>query len=89
MRAIRGDADPSPWKVTVTPAIKNADGSTTQGSVIRHNAVTGEVQQVDAAGGATQPSANHVAALRANPAQAAMFDEIYGKGAAARIIASR
>lgn len=48
MRAIRGDADPSPWKVTVTPAIKNADGSTTQGSVIRHNAVTGEVQQVDA-----------------------------------------
>ncbi len=51
MRAIRGDADPSPWKVTVTPAIKNADGSTTQGSIIRHNGVTGEVQQVDAAAG--------------------------------------
>ncbi|WP_313281602.1 hypothetical protein [Delftia tsuruhatensis] len=49
MRAIRGDADPSPWKVTVTPAVKNADGSTSQGSIIRHNAVTGEVQQVDAA----------------------------------------
>ncbi|MXN31489.1 hypothetical protein [Delftia sp. CH05] len=48
MRAIRGDADPSPWKVTVTPAVKNADGSTSQGSIIRHNAVTGEVQQVDA-----------------------------------------
>jgi hypothetical protein len=54
MRAIRGDADPSPWKVTVTPAVKNADGSTSQGSVIRHNAVTGEVQQVD---GAANPAA--------------------------------
>ncbi|WP_183020534.1 hypothetical protein [Delftia sp. UME58] len=57
MRAIRGDADPSPWKVTVTPAIKNADGSTTQGSIIRHNAVTGEVQQVDGGGARAQPPA--------------------------------
>ncbi len=56
MRAIRGDADPSPWKVTVTPAVKNADGSTSQGSIIRHNAVTGEVQQVDG-GGRAQPPA--------------------------------
>lgn len=48
MRAIRGETEQSPWKVTVTPATKNADGSTTQGSIIRHNAVTGEVQQVDA-----------------------------------------
>jgi hypothetical protein len=48
LRAINGETEQSPWKVTVTPAIKNADGSTTQGSVIRHNAVTGEVQQVDA-----------------------------------------
>lgn len=88
MRAIRGDADPSPWKVTVTPAVKNADGSTSQGSIIRHNAVTGEVQQVDG-GNTAQPSANHIAALRANPGQAAMFDEIYGKGAAARVIAAR
>lgn len=88
MRAIRGDADPSPWKVTVTPAVKNADGSTSQGSIIRHNAVTGEVQQVEG-GNTAQPSANHIAALRANPGQAAMFDEIYGKGAAARVIAAR
>ena len=48
LRALSGEAEQSPWKVTVTPATKNADGSTTQGSVIRHNAVTGEVQQVDA-----------------------------------------
>lgn len=57
MRAIRGDADPSPWKVTVTPAVKNADGSTSQGSIIRHNSVTGEVQQVDGGGQRAQPPA--------------------------------
>lgn len=56
MRAIRGDADPSPWKVTVTPAVKNADGSTTQGSIIRHNGVTGEVQQVEGGGARAVPA---------------------------------
>ncbi|KFJ08524.1 hypothetical protein DR66_6027 [Delftia acidovorans] len=88
MRAIRGDADPSPWALQVTPATKNADGSTTEGSVIRYNKSTGDVQRVDG-GNTAQPSANHIAALRANPGQAAMFDEIYGKGAAARVIAPR
>ena len=53
LRALSGEAEQSPWKVTVTPATKNADGSTTQGSIIRHNGVTGEVQQVD--GGAGLP----------------------------------
>lgn len=56
MRAIRGDADPSPWKVTVTPAVKNADGSTSQGSIIRHNSVTGEVQQVEGGGARAVPA---------------------------------
>ncbi|AOV05728.1 hypothetical protein N5K37_29570 [Delftia tsuruhatensis] len=88
MRAIRGDADPSPWALQVTPATKNADGSTTEGSVIRYNKSTGDVQRVDG-GNTAQPSANHIAALRANPGQAAMFDEIYGKGSAARVIAPR
>lgn len=57
LRAISGETEQSPWKVTVTPAIKNADGSTTQGSIIRHNAVTGEVQQVDGGGARAQPPA--------------------------------
>ncbi|MDX4958091.1 hypothetical protein [Delftia acidovorans] len=84
MRAIRGDADPSPWKVTVTPAIKNADGSTTQGSIIRHNGVTGEVQQVD--GAPIQPPSNHVNILKKDPKLAAQFDAFYGAGAAKRYL---
>ena len=47
LRALKGEAEPSPWKVTVTPASKNADGSTTEGSIIRHNGVTGQVERVD------------------------------------------
>ena len=33
----------------VTPQTKNVDGSTTEGSVIRYNSRTGEVQRVDGA----------------------------------------
>jgi hypothetical protein len=53
MRAIRGDADPSPWALQVTPATKNPDGSTTEGSVIRYNKSTGDVQRVEGGGGQT------------------------------------
>ena len=56
LRAISGEAEQSPWKVTVTPATKNADGSTTQGSIIRHNGVTGEVQQVDGGSSGSLPT---------------------------------
>ena len=37
-------------------------------------------------GAGQQPVANHIAALKKNPEQAAMFDSVYGKGAAARYI---
>lgn len=48
------------------------------------NEQTGEVMQQPGQGGAPQPSANHISALRANPSQAAFFDAIYGAGAAKR-----
>lgn len=48
------------------------------------NQQTGEfVQQPQQS---AQPSANHIAALRKNPNQAAQFDAIYGPGASARIL---
>lgn len=46
----------SPWKVSVTPATKNIDGSTSMGSVIRYNDQTGQVEEVKL-NGAAQPQA--------------------------------
>lgn len=45
--AIQGKTSPTEWGVQVTPAVKNADGSTTEGSVYRYNKQTGDVQRVD------------------------------------------
>lgn len=42
----------SPWKVSVTPATKNVDGSTSMGSVIRYNEQTGQVEEVKLNGAA-------------------------------------
>lgn len=50
LRAINGEAEQSPYGITVTPAVKNADGSTTEGSVFRTNKITGDVQRVDGQG---------------------------------------
>lgn len=49
------------------------------------NRQSGQFVQQQKQGGA-QPSANHLAALRANPKQADFFDQVYGKGSAARIL---
>lgn len=50
MRAYSGK-DEADWKVQVTPATKNVDGSTTAGSVIRYNSRNGDVQDVSGVGG--------------------------------------
>ncbi|RMX08501.1 hypothetical protein D8I35_05335 [Corticibacter populi] len=46
-----GRADGSDWRVQVTPQTKNQDGSTTEGSVIRYNQRTGQVERVEGGGG--------------------------------------
>ncbi|PIG07840.1 hypothetical protein [Comamonas sp. 26] len=45
MRAY-GGKDDADWKVQVTPATKNVDGSTSAGSIIRWNTRDGDVQEV-------------------------------------------
>ena len=55
IRGLKGDKDSADWRVQVTPATKNADGSTTEGSVIRFNQATGQVERVDGAQGALPP----------------------------------
>lgn len=84
IRDLSGKPLESPWKLQVTPAVKNADGSTSEGSIVRWNGQTGEVQLVGPQ--SAKPSDNHIAALRANPSQADFFDQVYGKGAAARAL---
>lgn len=86
MRAYSGK-DEADWKVQVTPAIKNLDGSTTAGSVIRYNSRTGDVQEVGEVGNkASTPSEHNINALRANPKLRDQFDQQFGPGAAARYL---
>ena len=47
LREIQGKEQPSEWGIQVTPATKNADGSTTEGSVYRFNKTTGQTERVD------------------------------------------
>lgn len=54
MRDVEGVQTPSDWDVKVTPTTKNLDGSTSMGSVIRHNRATGQVEQVPMGQGGQQ-----------------------------------
>ena len=47
IRDLAGKPAESPWKIQVTPSTKNADGSTTEGSIYRYNTQTSQVERVD------------------------------------------
>ncbi len=50
LRELQGQAAPAEWGVQVTPATKNVDGSTTQGSIVRYNKATGQTEVVPQGG---------------------------------------
>ncbi len=86
IRGMNGQVEPAQWGVQVTPTVKNADGSTTEGSVYRYNKATGDVQPVTGGQRAAEPLPNHVSNLRKDPQSASQFDAIYGAGAAAKAL---
>lgn len=47
LRDLQGKEAPSPYDFKVSPAIRNADGSTTEGSAWRFNRATGQAERVD------------------------------------------
>ena len=73
--AMQGKDPHDRWRVQVTPAMKNADGSTTAGSVVRYNEGTGEVQNVDLGQGGTQPRVTTQAQFDAIPKGATYIGE--------------
>ena len=70
IRDLSGKQTESPWKVQVTPTTKNADGSTTEGSIYRYNTQTGAVERVDAGQDSSQQPLDknqQAIAVRDNP----------------------
>lgn len=56
IRTYQGKEAPAEWGVHVTPTIKNADGSTSEGSVYRYNKRTGQVEAVAGNSSASGPA---------------------------------
>ena len=89
LAALSGKTAADRMQVVNLPDTDNGQGQVLKGGqALVRTLEDGTVEQVPIGGqrGATAPLANHVAALKANPKQAAQFDEIYGPGAAARAI---
>lgn len=89
LAALSGKTAADRMQVVNLPDTTNEMGQVVRGGqALVRTLEDGTVQQVPIGTqrGATAPLANHVAALKANPKQAAQFDEIYGPGAAARAI---
>ena len=57
IRDLSGKSERGEWDLKVTPAAKNPDGSTSEGSIYRFNRTTGQVERVDGAASAPAASA--------------------------------
>lgn len=57
IRDLAGKSERGEWDLKVTPAAKNPDGSTSDGSIYRFNRTTGQVERVDGAASAPAASA--------------------------------
>ena len=84
LAALSGKSDS--WKAVALQGGTDAQGNKTESLLGAVNERTGEMKRMEGQGAKPQPLNNHVAALKANPAQAAFFDEIYGAGAAAKAL---
>ncbi len=67
LMALAGKAPQNEWGLSVTPTTKNADGSTTQGSIYRYNKTTGETARVDEGQGGQVPRVSTKAQFDALP----------------------
>lgn len=85
LRAMAGKSDQDHWKPVALQGGTDAQGNKTESILGAVNERTGEMRRMNASDW-PKPLDNHIAALKANPQQAAMFDAIYGPGAARRVV---
>lgn len=89
IRVLSGKEPAAHFKTNVLQATKNADGSSTEGDIVTTNEQTGETRRLDGAPKPIEQLPNHIAALKKDPKLAAMFDQQYGAGAAAKILGAK